>query len=139
MKIESIKSIGSTYYGTKSNHSFNKNLSFQGYVNGSFYKDEIITLAKKYQNSSNWKSELRQGKQSVADAIKTWHHDVTWGSTNDETEETMSRVCLGVFTFGIAEALMDLGYGISAAVNNKKIENIINEVAKCIDDLNKSK
>ena len=107
--------------------------SFQGIVNGHYYKDEIIALAKKYRYSSNWKEELRKGKESIEHAINNWHREVNWGDGGEY--DTTNRTMLGIFTLGISEVIMGAGSSISAALNNKKIENMINEIAKCIDDL----
>ena len=41
-------------------------------------------------------------------------------------------------TLGLSEVLMGASSGISAALKNKKIESMINEIAKCIDDLRHS-
>ena len=128
MKIQKI----AQYNGANSQKKYIKP-NFQGFVNGNYYRDEIIALAKKYRYNPHWKEELRKGKESIEHAIENWHHDVTWGD-GGEYDKT-NRTLLGIFSLGISEVLMNTTYGISAALKNKKIENMINEIAKCIDDL----
>lgn len=118
------------------NRVVNKNIiqpSFQGYVNGNYYKDEIIELAKKYRFSSTWKDELRKGKESVEHAISNWHHEYA------DDEDGIGRAITAVTSFGLSELIMDTATGVGAAVKNRKIEKMINEIAKCMDDLNKSR
>lgn len=129
IKIQAITNVNNaSYQNKKVNNNINRP-TFQGWVNGNYYKDEIIELAKKYRFSSTWKSEMREGKESIDHAIANWH-----GGGEDDTA---CRVITAITSFGLSELIMDTASGIGAAVNNKKIENMINEITKCIDDLNK--
>ena len=131
MKIQRIE------YLNNNNISNNHSKTFKGFVNGNYYKDEIIELAKKYRYSSTWKDDLRKNKETIEHAIANWHDDVVWGAGDGEYNKT-NRVFLGCFTLGLSEVLMGASSGISAAIKNKKIESMISEIAKCIDDLRHS-
>ena len=111
--------------------------SFKGYVNGNYYRDEIIKLAKEYMYDANWKKILREDKESIGKAMASWQHKIEWGDC-DEDHDNYSRVFLGIFTLGASEVVGNVAAGISAKVKNNKIENMINEIAKCMDDLLKS-
>lgn len=134
MNIQAIKLHESQNYyrkgAQKSNH-----VSFNGYINGNYYKDDIIALAKKYRYSSDWKQELRTGKETIDHAIENWHNEYGPGSSDDCKA---ARIITGITSLGLSEVLMGTAVGIGAAVKNRKIEKMINEIAKCIDDLNKS-
>lgn len=129
MRIQSITNVSNTNYQVKKVGKNNIQPSFQGYVNGNYYKDEIIALAKKYRYSSTWKDELRKGKESIKHAISNWHNEYA----NDE--DGIGRTITAVTSFGLSELIMNTATGVGAAVKNRKIEKMINEIAKCIDDL----
>lgn len=129
MKIQAISNLQSINTNSTLNR---KSTNFKGYVNGNYYKDEVIELAKKYKYNPHWKDELRKGKESIKKAISEWHYEY---ANPDSSNPTASRVLVGIFSLGLSEVIMNTTTAISTAVNNSGIEKLINEVAKCIDDL----
>ena len=128
-----IQAVAGSFNPAKGSIQQKKNLiGFNGYVNGHYYKDEIIALAKEYRYKKNWKDVLRSRKESIGEAVSNWHYEY---ANADDTCPPASRVLMGIFTLGMSEVLMDTTTAISAAVRNSGIEKQINEIAKCIDDL----
>ena len=129
MKIQSVQNSNIMNY---KNNIFNRNTTqnptFQGTVNGHYYKDEIVRLAQVYQYKSNWADELRNGKGSIGHAIKNWHNEF-----NDKMG--IGRTIIAITSLGLSEICMDIISGAGAIVNNSNIENKISEIKNCIDDL----
>lgn len=123
-----------TYYQTL---EYNSNPSFQGYINGNYYKDEIISLAKNYRNNSSWKEELRKNKVSLPNAISNWHNNISW--SDEKGSPKTNRFFLAFITAGLGEIIAGIGLGISSIIKNYKIEKEINKIDKCLKDLNMTK
>ena len=136
MQIQAINNQQTSYQFTKTAKKAYQPAFTGRIINGNYYTNEIISLAKEYRLSPTWKDELRKGKETIGDAVRTWHYDVPWGDSGEYVG--INRLLAGLFSFGVSEIFMDTASAISAAVNNNRIENKINEIAKCIDDINKS-
>ena len=69
MKINQILNYNNNNYHN-TNHRKN---NFKGYVNGNYYRDEIIMEAKKALNNPNWKEKFLASKTSLGESFSTWH------------------------------------------------------------------
>lgn len=132
MRIQSITNVSNANYQAKKVGKNNIQPSFQGYVNGNYYKDEIIALAKKYRYSSTWKDELRRMKSDVVNDVATWHEAIK------DQGGALTRGLCALLSFGASEVLVGGMAATAGIINNVSIEKQINEIAKCMDDLNKS-
>ena len=131
MKIQAVTNFNSSQM-QKNNMPF-KTTTFKGYVNGKFYKDEIIQMAKKFKNKPNWEAELRKGKQTLGEALSSWHHNIA----PSDSKPNVFRFFMGIYTLGISEILMGGITTVETAISNNKIENDIDDIANCIKDLGK--
>ena len=122
MKIQSVQNSNIMNY---KNNIFNRNTTqnptFQGTVNGHYYKDEIVRLIKVYQYKLIWDDVIENGKGNKSDAF------------NDKMG--IGRTIIAITSLGLSEICMDIISGAGAIVNNSNIENKISEIKNCIDDL----
>lgn len=83
-------------------------------------------------HNPNWKDKFLQRKKTVTDSLKTWQDTLDAG---DQEENVAARVLLGVFTLGISE----VGFGALGILEdkdeNKRIDETINQIRNCIEDL----
>lgn len=112
------------------NHQMTNKPSFKGWVNGNYYKDEVIKMAKEALNNPNWKQDLLKNKDDIGKVLSTWHKDLY-----SEQGGGATRFLSGVLSFGLSEVLISGPIAIGCAISNAKINKLINEIAKCLDDL----
>lgn len=103
--------------------------SFKGYVNGHYYSDEVILRAKEALNNPNWKNDLLKMKSSVINEVATWHEGL------ENQGGGLTRVLIGILSFGASEVLMDSAVALGTTISNASINKRINDIAKCLDDL----
>lgn len=111
----------------------NKNTkSFKGSANGKYYEDWIIKEAKEAMHNPNWKDKFLKKKKTVSDSLKTWQDTL---DTGGEKENIATRVILGICSLGITE----VGFGTLGVLEdkseNKRIDETINKIHDCIEDL----
>ena len=123
MKISPVASNNIT---NKTNKLCNK--SFQGYVNGKFYKDEVIAEAKKALNNPDWKNKLLARKRTIGESLATWHQ-------REGANDIVPRILMGIFTLGITEVTWGLTQIAMDKFDNKSIDKHIKEIEDCLDDL----
>lgn len=124
MKINAI-SASSSLSNNKSKNTLLDN-TFKGYVNGKFYKDEIIEKAKQAVKKPEILKNYKH--KSLLDTYLTWHKGNMAHSTGE-------RVTLAVLTLGLSEIswtfFARLGDLEENATNKKEFEDIIS----CMQDL----
>ena len=99
--------------------------NFKGYVNGKYYADSIIDMAKDALKNPKWESELRAKKSTFFKDYTTAHDD-----------DLTTRIVAGIVSFGATEAVIA---GLSAlGAMSDDTEEKIQEIKDCIIDLLKS-
>lgn len=127
MKINKINFDNSVYQNSGKINKNNKP-SFQGYVNGKFFKDEIIKEAQSALKNPDWKNKLLTQKISLGETLATWHK-------REGSNDIVGRVLMGIFTLGLTEVTWGLAHAAMDASDNKKIDNHIKEIEDCIENL----
>ena len=106
--------------------------TFKGFANGRYYDDWIIKEAKEAMNNPDWKDKFIQKKKTVSDSLKTWQDTL---DTGGENENMATRVILGICSLGISE----IGFGALGILEdkneNKRIDETINKIRNCMEDL----
>lgn len=115
MKIYPIQSTFTNY----------KKNAFKGYVNGNYYEDKIIDLAKQALKNQNWEKEMKAKKVNFFKDYLT--------AVNDEIP---LRIWAAIVSFGGTEAVI-AALCAADAISDKTEENI-NSVKNCMIDLLKS-
>ncbi|MCQ2754306.1 MAG: hypothetical protein MJ231_04565 [bacterium] len=134
MKILSINS----YTGNYSKTNFNGK-----YINGKYYTDEIIGVARKHLKENTMPS-LESFKKDFWDCLgEAKVQPLEWAAApfvwlvkksageDDDTME-LSRRSLGISTLGITELLKMPEAGIRKLVNNSKANKTYSEVLECM-------
>lgn len=116
MRISAVQSI-QPYNGN------NKNIKFQGYVNGKYYKDSIIEKAKAAIKNTNWEAEMLAKKPSFGKDFLHWHGD----------SSLAGRIVAAIVSFGTTE-LMAAGI-IAADVATDETDEEISQIKSCMIDL----
>ena len=129
MKISPTTETSYNYPKTALSKKTNNN-SFQGYVNGKFFEDKIISEAKRALKNPKWKEELLSRKRDFAESITTWHQ-------REGQNDIASRVIMGVMTLGLTEISWGLITRVSDIVENKEIDEKIKNIEDCIEQLKK--
>ena len=114
-----------------SSNQYQKQQNFKGYVNGNYYKDEIIEKAKEALDNPLWKEKYLRTKASISERVSSWHEEF------DEFGGKKGRILLGVLTLGISEVLMNTGIAAGTAMSNSAVDKTVNEIEKCMKDLKK--
>lgn len=127
MKLYAISS--SNDFSNKSNSkSISANNSFKGYVNGKFYRDEIIQKAKKALDNPEILKAFKQ--KSLLDTYKTWHEGNMATSKGE-------RIALAIFTLGISEVSWTFFGRLNDIMENKDKQKDLDEILSCMKDLKK--
>ena len=127
MKINRVEVVGINNHKLNQSNK-NSRQSFQGFVNGNYYKDEVIQEAKKALNNPNWKEKFLARKKTLGETLSTWHE-------REGSSDLTSRVLMGIFTLGISEVTWGLANRAMDVSDNREIDLFIEEVENCIDDL----
>lgn len=102
------------------------NSSFKGYVNGKFYRDEIIQKAKKALENPEILKSFKQ--KSLLDTYKTWHEGNMATSKGE-------RIALAIFTLGISEVSWTFFGRLNDIMENKDKQKDLDEILSCMKDL----
>lgn len=130
MKIQQIgNSNGVNYLRTKKDVFSNSSMTFKGYVNGNYYKDSVIKIAKEALRNPNWKREFLERKELNKKNIYKWHEGLF------DDNETANRILGAIFSLGLSELFFTGLFTANCVVDNALIEKKINEIERCIDDL----
>ena len=116
MKIHSLQSTNF--------HSTNANKAFKGYINGKYYRDEIIEKARQAMKNSNWEKEMLSKKAKLSDYFEI------------EDLHPVQRVAAAVVSFGTTELLA--AFATIADVLSDNTEKDIEEIKNCIIDIYRS-
>ena len=109
------------------NYSINNNAkSFKGYVNGKYYDDSIINLAKKALKNSNWEKEFRAGRSNLK-AYANWHENI------EDQGGLATRILGGILSLGTSELLVGGICLLGAALDDTN--KTVNEVKDCMIDM----
>ena len=131
MKLTPISEVNNINQA-KNNYSNNKtSKTFKGYVNGKYFRDEVISEAKKALKNPNWREKFLAQKKSLGDTLSTWHK-------REGSNDIAGRVIMGIMTLGITEVTWGLANRAMDASENKGIDNFIREVEDCMDNLRRS-
>ena len=123
MKVQRIENVN-THRISKQNCA-----SFKGYVNGKFYEDHIIDMAKKALKDSNWEKNLRKERSNL-NGYLNWHE-----GTKDQGGLT-TRILAAGLSFGLSEVLVGGVCAIGAALDDT--DKMISNIKDCMVDLLKS-
>lgn len=130
MKIQAITNVNNANYQTKRAGKNNIQPSFQSYVNGNYYKDEIIKEAKAAFNNPNWRDKFLAKKKSIGESLSTWH--------DRDDAGLAGRIIGAIGSFGLTE----IGFGtictLEDQAENREIDRTIKEIRDCIEDMKKS-
>ena len=130
MKIQQIgNSNGVNYLRTKKDVFSNSSMTFKGYVNGNYYKDSVIKVAKEALRNPDWKREFLEQKELNKKNIYKWHEGLF------DDNKTANRILGAVFSLGLSELFFTGIFTANCVVDNALIEKKINEVERCMDDL----
>lgn len=125
MKIYAINA--SNDYATKNNTKMTQmSPNFKGYVNGNFYRDEIIQKAKQAVKDPKILKAFKQ--KSFIETYKTWHEG---NMANSKGE----RILLGIFTLGLSEITWTLFGRLSDIMDNMEKKKDLDEILNCMHDL----
>ena len=125
MKICSIKTCDNFVNKNNIEHTPDSN-TFRGYVNGKFYKDEIIQKAKKALKDPEILKEFKQ--KSFLDTYKTWHEGNMAHSKGE-------RIGLAILTLGLSEVSWTLIARLGDISDNIKNKKDLDEILSCMSDL----
>jgi hypothetical protein len=100
--------------------------NFKGYVNGKFYRDEIIQKAREAVKEPKVLKAFK--KKSFIDTYKTWHKGNMANSIGE-------RITLAIFTLGISEISWTLFGRLSDIAENSQKEKDLDEILNCMHDL----
>lgn len=129
MKIQPIINANNVNYQNKKVGKNTNQPSFQGWVNGSYYKDEIIKEAKAAFDNPNWRDKFIAKKKSIGESLSTWHENDSAGLP--------ARIICGICSFGLTE----IGFGtictLEDQAENRRIDKMIKEIRDCIEDMRK--
>lgn len=123
MKINAINS-----FDNNTNYQKKNLKTFQGYINGKFYRDEVILEAKKALNNPDWKSKLIANKRTLGESLATWHQ-------REGSNDIAGRILMGIFTLGLTEVTWGLTQAALDASDNRSIDKMIKEVEDCLETL----
>ena len=128
MKVPAISQMNNINH--KKTNSTNKtyNQSFKGYVNGKFFRDEIILEAKEALKNPNWKDKFLNSKRSLGETLATWHE-------REGANDIAGRVLMGIFSLGITEVTWGLAYRAMDVMDNNTINKKIKEIEECMKNL----
>lgn len=123
MKVNAIANVQS--YNNKKQPSFN------AYVNGKYYADEVVKIAKKAKTDNTWKNKLMERKANYIDEFFNWHKAI------EDQGGAKTRVLAGILTLGLSEVMMGTFTTIGTVIDNNQLEKMIKDVEDCIIDLQK--
>lgn len=121
MKISKISTFSNQQNKTR-------NQNFCGYVNGKFYRDEVINEARNALKNPEWKEKIIARKRTLGETLSTWHE-------REGSNDLATRILMGIFTLGLTELTWGAAHRIMDASDNKEIDNLIKEIEECIVDL----
>lgn len=125
MKIFAINA--SSGYANKSNSKTAQvNQTFKGYVNGKFYKDEIIRKAKQALKEPKILKAFKQ--KSFLDTYKSWHEGNMASSKGE-------RILLGILTIGLSEISYTLFARLNDIMDNEDKKKELDQILNCMQDL----
>ena len=128
MKLSAINVIRATNsnYGKRNTKTEQNEKSFKGYVNGKYYKDEIIKIAEKALEDPKILKQFK--RKNFFETYTTWHD----GNMADSIGE---RVFLGIFTLGISEISWTFFARLNDIIENHDNKKNLDEVLKCMKDI----
>ena len=129
MKIYAINTFNN--YANKDNSKMAQmSQEFKGYVNGKFYKDEVIQKAKQALKQPEILKSFKQ--KSFLDTYKTWHEGTL-------AESIRERVTVAILTLGISEISWTLIGRLADVIDNAEKKKMLEEILSCMQDLTDEK
>ena len=114
---------------TSSFHACSTN--FKGIVNGKYYDDEIIRMAKQVMKNPSWQKDYNSGRFTLPELVKDYFDSLV----NVKNPTTWGRYGLAFVTMGVSE-LFFAGIVAAGAVGSNLYEDIkMNKIKNCIVDL----
>jgi hypothetical protein len=102
------------------------NPSFKAIINGKFYRDEIVKIAREALDNPDILKFYK--KKSFLDTYKNWHNQGMFKSSIGE------RFAVALFTLGVSEITWTLAARLEDMGKNSEIEEIFN----CMEDIKKA-